>query len=201
MFLVFRSATLLQMRLLHRWFFVNFEKFLRAPLLQDTFGLLLLLLAIGSKYLYWSSSICFFLFHFFNQSNDFLVTTKEFNSSFRSVQSFQTVWDSLKVFFNSIYIFLSIKTLKRQESSLDRWEESEHSYFTPCSSVSIVNFERVIAGWAIISEKVREKINRGLISDSKSFKCYWKKPTDLVESARPVGFHWSKLLVQILIEP
>ena len=39
-----RPATLLKKRLWHRYFSVNFEKFLRAPFLQNTSGQLLLLL-------------------------------------------------------------------------------------------------------------------------------------------------------------
>ena len=43
-----RAATLLKKKLRHRFFPVNFVKFLRAPNLQNTFGLLRLILFVAS---------------------------------------------------------------------------------------------------------------------------------------------------------
>ena len=42
---------------------------------------------------------------------------------------------------NRNYSKLTIKTPERRQ-----WRQT---YFTPCSSVSTINFEHVIAGWAI----------------------------------------------------
>ena len=36
-------------------------------------------------------------------------------------------------------------------------KKDTRTYFTPCSSVSIVNFEQVIAGWGVILSNVKEK--------------------------------------------
>ena len=46
------------------------------------------------------------------------------------------------------------------------------TYFTPCSSVSIVNFERVIAGWEKSPILVKNR-SPNLLTYSSNIACRW----------------------------
>ena len=43
------------------------------------------------------------------------------------------------------------------------------TYFTPCSSVSIINFEKVIAGWVLVFRSIEPYLSHSVIVDVKRF--------------------------------